>query len=177
MPLQNRFAQFARRPGVPAKGESNGPHGRCRHRQGQCALAVDAADQQRRRAAERRQRNLAKRRAPPQGRERNVDLPQQIARREHVALVAGDEIDGGNSSARRHRPARSCRHRLAPQVSEIIGPAGSDMQMLPPTVAVFQILKEARKARQHWLISGEAASHSGGHASASSWATVQVAAI
>ena len=26
-------------------------------------------------------------------------------------------------------------------VSEIIGPAGSDMQMLPPTVAVFQILK------------------------------------
>jgi len=28
------------------------------------------------------------------------------------------------------------------------------MQMLPPTVAVFQILNEARKARQHWLISG-----------------------
>ena len=30
------------------------------------------------------------------------------------------------------------------------------MQMLPPTVAVFQILKEARNARQHWSISGEA---------------------
>src|SRR5882672_12742605 len=61
-------------------------------------------------------------------------------------------------------------------VSEIIGPAGSDMQMLPPMVAVFQILKEARNARQHWLISG-AAIHSGGHASASSCATVQVADI
>ena len=35
------------------------------------------------------------------------------------------------------------------EVSEIIGPAGSDMQRLPPTVAVFQILNEARKARQH----------------------------
>src|ERR1700754_2991714 len=62
------------------------------------------------------------------------------------------------------------------EVSEIIGPAGSDMQMLPPTVAVFQILKEARNARQHWLISFEAI-HSGGQASASSSATLQVAAI
>src|SRR6202007_1486559 len=61
-------------------------------------------------------------------------------------------------------------------VSEIIGPAGSDMQTLPPTVAVFQILKDARKARQHWLISG-AANQPGGHASASSCAMVQVAAI
>src|SRR5579859_2200996 len=61
-------------------------------------------------------------------------------------------------------------------VSEIIGPAGSDMQRLPPTVAVFQILNEARKARQHWLISG-AASQSGGQAIASSCAIVQVAAI
>ncbi len=34
-------------------------------------------------------------------------------------------------------------------VSDIIGPAGSAMQMLPPTVAMFQILNEARKARQH----------------------------
>src|SRR3981189_3360832 len=61
-------------------------------------------------------------------------------------------------------------------VSEIIGPAGSDMQMLPPTVAVFQILKEARNARQHWLIKGEAI-HSGGQESASSCAPVQVADI
>ena len=34
-------------------------------------------------------------------------------------------------------------------VNEIIGPAGKDMQRLPPTVAVFHILKEARNARQH----------------------------
>src|SRR4029079_4358608 len=62
------------------------------------------------------------------------------------------------------------------EAREIVGPAGSDMQMLPPTVAVFQILKEARNARQHWLISGEAI-HSGGQESASSCATVQVADI
>src|SRR5829696_9208018 len=31
----------------------------------------------------------------------------------------------------------------------IIGPAGSDMQMLPPTVAEFHTLNEARKASQH----------------------------
>ena len=30
-------------------------------------------------------------------------------------------------------------------MSEIIGPAGSDMQMFPPTVASFQILNEAEK--------------------------------
>src|ERR1700752_2149645 len=61
-------------------------------------------------------------------------------------------------------------------VSEIIGPAGSDMQILPPTVAVFQILNEARNARQHWLIRG-AAIQSGGQDIASSWASEQVAAI
>src|ERR1700756_5614089 len=62
------------------------------------------------------------------------------------------------------------------EVSEIIGPAGSDKQMLPPTVAVFQILNEARKARQHWLIRG-AAIQSGGQENPSSCATVQVAAM
>ena len=46
-------------------------------------------------------------------------------------------------------------------VSEIIGPAGSDMQMFPPTVASFQILNEARNDRQHWRNSG-AAVQSGG---------------
>src|SRR6185295_13523696 len=76
-------------------------------------------------------------------------------------------------------PPPACQMVQVPssaEVSEIIGPAGSDMQMLPPTVAVFHILKEARNARQHWLISG-AAIHSGGQASASSCATVQVADI
>ncbi len=48
-------------------------------------------------------------------------------------------------------------------VSEIIGPAGSDMQMLPPTVAAFQILNDARNALQHSRNSG-AARHSPGPA-------------
>src|ERR1700712_4095267 len=61
-------------------------------------------------------------------------------------------------------------------VRAIIGPAGNDMQRLPPTVAVFQILKEARNARQHWLIRDDAI-HSGGQTRASSCATVQVAAM
>src|SRR5262249_6048204 len=63
-------------------------------------------------------------------------------------------------------------------VSEIIGPAGSDMQMLPPTVASFQILKEARNARQQWRNSG-AAGQSGGAWSVkrSNSATLQVEAI
>ena len=43
----------------------------------------------------------------------------------------------------------------------IIGPAGSDMQMLPPTVAVFHTLNDARKASQLVRNSG-AARHSFG---------------
>ena len=61
-------------------------------------------------------------------------------------------------------------------VSEIIGPAGSDMHRLPPTVAAFQILNEARNARAHWPISGAAVQ--GAEApKASSCAMVQVAAM
>ena len=82
--------------GIPAKDNRTGPLGRCRYRQHQSAVAGHAADQQRRRAADRRQRDLTERRTPPQGRERDIDLPQQIARREYVALVAGDEIGDGN---------------------------------------------------------------------------------
>jgi hypothetical protein len=36
-------------------------------------------------------------------------------------------------------------------VREIIGPAGSAAQMLPPTVATFQILNEERNAAQQPL--------------------------
>src|SRR5215470_4271124 len=42
-------------------------------------------------------------------------------------------------------PPSACQIVQTPSsaaVSEIIGPAGSDMQRLPPTVAVFQILNE-----------------------------------
>ena len=41
-------------------------------------------------------------------------------------------------------------------VSEIIGPAGRDMQRLPPTVAAFQILNEARNELQHCRRRGSA---------------------
>ncbi len=60
-------------------------------------------------------------------------------------------------------------------VSEIIGPAGSDRQMFPPTVAAFHTLTEPSNAAQQWPIS-DAAGHGGSGARASS-ASVQVAAI
>jgi hypothetical protein len=50
------------------------------------------------------------------------------------------------------------------------------MQMLPPMVAAFQILKEARNARQHSRSSG-AAFQPAGALNRSSSAIVQVAAI
>jgi hypothetical protein len=61
-------------------------------------------------------------------------------------------------------------------VSEIIGPAGKDMQMLPPIVAAFQILNDARNASQHWRSSG-AAVHFAGASNRYSSAIRQVAAI
>lgn len=70
------------------------------------------------------------------------------------------------SAARRHR-----YYRRGPNAAGL-----AFMQRLPPTVAVFQILNEARNARQHWPISG-AASQSGGQAKPSNCATVQVAAM
>ena len=41
-------------------------------------------------------------------------------------------------------------------VSEIIAPAGSDMQILPPTVAAFWILNDISSASQHSRMSGVA---------------------
>src|ERR1700731_4186281 len=61
-------------------------------------------------------------------------------------------------------------------VIEIIAPAGSDRQMFPPTLAVFQILKDASKAPQQSGIN-EAALHSDGARNASSSAILQVKAI
>ena len=89
--MQDRLAQlaFASESG---KRQLDRPHGRGRHRQRQRAVAVDAADQERRRAADRRQRYLAERRAPSQRRKRDIDLTQQIAWSQHVALIAGDEV-------------------------------------------------------------------------------------
>ena len=59
---------------------------------------------------------------------------------------------------RRREPSWACsRHSpSSAAVSEIIGPAGRPLQRLPPTVAMFQILNEARNARQHCSNSGAA---------------------
>ena len=46
---------------------------------------------------------------------------------------------------------------------EIIAPAGNDMQIFPPTVAVFQILNDANRERQHWLINGAAVQSAGAY--------------
>ena len=68
--------------------------------------------------------------------------------------------------------ARHARARAVPRperddassatVSEISAPAGSDMQMLPPTVAVFKILKDASSDLQHSRSSGPARQSAGG---------------
>src|SRR5258708_28897307 len=53
-----------------------------------------------------------------------------------------------------------CGHKLqtpsSAAVREIMAPAGSDMQTLPPTVAAFQILNDIRKASMHLSTSGTA---------------------
>ena len=72
--------------------------------------------------------------------------------------------------------ARAYRCPPALPSREIIGPAGRDMTIFPPTVDSFQILNEARNARQHSRKSG-AAFHSGGAVKRSISATLQVAAI
>ena len=54
-------------------------------------------------------------------------------------------------------------------VNVIIGPAGSDMQMLPPTVAEFHTLNDARNASQPVWISGAARQLSGVVSEYRSW--------
>jgi hypothetical protein len=72
-------------------------------------------------------------------------------------------VTKSTTDTRRGSPPRgqSVQTPSSAAVSEIIGPAGSDMQIFPPTVASFQILNEERKDRQHRPNSG-AAVQSGG---------------
>ena len=84
-----------------------------------------------------------------QRRGRQMNAAQQFARAQHVGVVAGDEIDRRHLRAARRRAARACRRPPAPRSARSSRPAGSDMQMLPPTVAAFQILNDARSALQH----------------------------
>ncbi|SKY19769.1 Uncharacterised protein [Mycobacteroides abscessus subsp. abscessus] len=64
----------------------------------------------------------------------------------------------------------------SPAASDTIDAAANERQMLPPTVATFQILKEARSAVAHWKSSG-CARQPGLAGSSASCAMVAVAAI
>src|SRR5436309_1211562 len=77
------------------KGQLDRTDGRCGDCQHQPAVAVKASDQKRRGAADWCERDLTKRGAALQCGERNIDLPQQVAGRQAVTLVAGDEVDDG----------------------------------------------------------------------------------
>ena len=114
------------------------------------------ADQQRGRAAHVRQRHPAKRRPLAQRRGREVDAC--AAARPAAARSDGSPVTKSMAGTWRSLPSSACRVQTPSSdvASEIIGPAGRDMQMLPPTVAVFQILNEARKARQHSSIRNDA---------------------
>ncbi len=153
------------------------PRGRRRDRERECPVAWrQRADQQSGRPAERRQRNLPECRAPHESLRRQIDPAKNFARRQHVLFRSGDEIHDRNLPlAAVARPDRADAIERGGQRDHRAA-GGSDMQMLPPTVAVFQILNEARNARQHWPIRG-AAVHSTGSDADSSAAIVQVAAI
>src|ERR1700730_1558063 len=84
-----------------------------------------------------------------------------------------------SSTATRRSPPSRCTIVQMPSsatASEIIGPAGNDMQIFPPTVAVFQILNDDRKEQQHCSIRG-AAAQSVGAGTATNLAIGQLAAI
>ncbi len=66
--------------------------------------------------------------------DRDVDLAEHLARFENVGIIAGHEIHCVND-AFRAVGAHSVYVASSATVMVIIGPAGSDMQMLPPTVA------------------------------------------
>ncbi|MEY9427264.1 hypothetical protein ABH975_002579 [Bradyrhizobium ottawaense] len=93
--LGDRVAQRARVRG-PAKGQLDRPHRRRGDRERQRAVGIEAADQERRRAADRRQRDLAICRAAFQRGNPNIDLAKQVARCQAISLVAGDEVDDRN---------------------------------------------------------------------------------
>ena len=148
-------------------------------RQGEAARRrTEAADQQRGRSGRAAiERNLAEGVRRVSAAPADPDRTQQLARLQH-GLRCGPmhEVDDPRGARSHRRRSRSCRHRRAPSASEIIGPAGNAMQMLPPTVAMFQILNEARSARQHEVMR-VAAGQSDCEAKSNSAAMVQVAAI
>ena len=106
-----------------------------------------SADEEDRRTAEVGQREAAVRGAFPQGARRNVDAPQDLP---GARTFWWSPVTKSRASTVRVDPsgAHSSYVASSATVSVIIGPAGSDMQMLPPTVAEFQTLNEDRNASQ-----------------------------
>ena len=104
-----------------------------------------------------------------------MDLAQQLALLQHVLVVAGTKsttVTSRGSPLRGH----SVQTPSSAAVSEIIAPAGSDMQTLPPMVAAFQILNDIRNEFMHFRNSGTAR-HPGGPSKSCSSTTRQVAAM
>jgi len=150
-----------------------GGGGHCQHED--TVVRVERSDQQGSRASEVSQRYSAKSGSLAQSRGRQINFPKQIARPQYVLMVAGDEIldrypaHVAVPSHNRANAFESCGQRN-------LGPAGNDMQIFPPTVAVFQILNDERNERQHSPIRG-AAAQSAGVFNTNSFAISQVAAI
>ncbi len=173
----DRRPQPSRRRAAPGNHSRNGRtvDGGDGQREG-AVQRVEGADDQGAGAAEPVQRRLPEGGAAGERAGRQGDRAQQFPLGQHLAARAGDEV---GDAAPAPQPPSCERSRHTPSsaaVSEIIGPAGSALHRLPPTVAMFQILNEARKARQHCSNSG-AAVQGAAFANRESWAIVQVAAI
>jgi hypothetical protein len=76
---------------------------------------------------------------------------------DHLPALATEQCDDDG-----HLVAHVLLERLSATAMVIIGPAGNDMQMLPPTVAEFHTLNDARKAPQLALSSDPASQSAGG---------------
>ena len=116
-------------------------------------------------------RNAARRRSAAAGRSiaRRISPSRSAVRRgPSTKSIAGTRRSPPSGVQIVQTPSRAT-------ASAAIGPAGSARQRLPPTVAVFQTLKEPSSARQHWPTSG-AAVQAAGSSSRSRRAKVQVAA-
>lgn len=97
----------------------------------------------------------------PQGVRGNVDAPQDFsgARRFSLSPVTKERA----STVRADPSAAQSSYRASSAtVSVIMGPAGRDIQILPPTVAALQTLNEDRNASQLLVKSGAAIHSVGG---------------
>ena len=146
--LVQRLAQFLRRE-LPVNAQLNGA--RCCGGDGKQQTTrgfIPGPDNQRGRSPEAGQRSATHCVTLCERGRRQMDAAQQLARPQHICMVAGYKIDGGNRP-RRSAPRPRESSYFSATVSAIIAPAGNDMQIFPPTVAAFQILNEASSALLH----------------------------